>query len=232
MPSVITIDFINRSSDIDNSKVVIFEAEAGQPPLHTLRFHNKSGKTQTFVCYQPPPHDDSGMALAWFAMPIASGVEVNFRWRQSYDLVWLETGSLTPGVQFTASEVVPATQPTGNRITLTNADGAFSFVGQGAGQPNQFTVACDGTIPQDTVSVGIGMSGSPIEVVQAAPNMQFMFAPYANYWVTIADVTQGEVLDLSALGHKAQVVFPPNVMAMTATLNADQTWTVQQGLVV
>jgi hypothetical protein len=225
----ITIDFINRSDDTDNSKVVIFEAE---PPPHTLRFHNNSGKTQTFVCYQPSGDGAKGYALAWFALPIASGVEVNFRWRQTYDLAWLQTGRLAPGVQYAASQVVPA-MPAGNRIRLTNADGAFSFTGQSASEPaKDLMVACDGTIPQETVSVGIGMSGSPTQVVQALPNMNFVFTPLVDYWVTVADITQGEVMDLSALADRAQVVFPPNVTAMTATLGADQKWTVQQGLVV
>ncbi|HEY8333209.1 MAG TPA: hypothetical protein VIQ05_05390 [Tardiphaga sp.] len=231
MPSAISIDFINRSIDSDNSHVVLFEAAPGQPPLHTLRFHNNSGRTQTFVCYQAPGRDPNGHALAWFAMPIASGVEVNFRWREAYDLAWLETGLLAPGVQYAASQVVPATA--GNSITLTGADGAFSFTGQKfAGPANELIVSCDGTIPINTLGVGIGMSGSPIMVIQAMPNITSVFMPLPEYWVTVADVTQGEVMDLSQLAAKAQVAFPPNVTAMTATLKPDQTWSIQQGLVV
>ena len=51
----------------------------------------------------------------------------------------------------------------GNSITLTGADGAFSFTGQKFGGPaNELIVSCDGTIPVNTLGVGIGMSGSPI----------------------------------------------------------------------
>ncbi|MDB5617697.1 MAG: hypothetical protein JWQ24_1935 [Tardiphaga sp.] len=232
MPSVINLNFVNRSSDAGNSHIVIFQQQPG-PPAHTLRFHNNSGTTQTFVCFQTSGSKPAGLAPAWFAMPVATGVEVNFTWQPSYDLVWMETGQLAEGVQFTASQVVPATLGTENKIELTYSEGAFAFNAQGPAQmTNQLQILCDGTIPPNTVSVGIGMAGSPIEVMQAASNMNFVFTPLANYWVTLADVTQGEIMDLSRLTSSARVVFPPNVTAMTATINVDQSWTIQQGLVV
>jgi hypothetical protein len=230
MPPVITVNFINRSSDAGNSQVVIFEGARGGPPVHTLRVHNHSGRTQTFVCFQAPKSGTAGYALAWFAMPIANGVEANFTWQETYDLVWVETGSLAPGVQFGVSQVVPASL--GSRINLTFEDGAFSFSTPFEGPPGQLMIACNTTIPTDKVSVGIGMAGSPTEVAQASPNTIVTFNPLANYWVTVADVTQGEVIDVSKLASKAEVIFPGNVTAMTATLSADQNWTVQQGLAV
>ena len=52
MGLAIAVNFINRSNDSGNSEVVIFEARPSVPPLHTLRFHNNTGSTQTFVCFQ------------------------------------------------------------------------------------------------------------------------------------------------------------------------------------
>jgi hypothetical protein len=237
MGLTITVNFINRSSDTNNSEVVIFAARPSGPPLHTLRFHNNSGSTQTFVCFQPAGDATKGFAPAWFAMPVASGVEVNFTWQETYDLCWMETGPLAPGIQFSASEVVPATPGTNNRATLTFTDGIFSFTDQGPGvPPGEFQIAAQG-IPSNTASIGIGMAGSPIEIVQAPPFMTVTFKPFINYWVTVADVAQGEIMDLSTLGLKAPVVFPPLVTGMTATLAPEGTviqglaWTVQQGLV-
>lgn len=228
-----TVEFINRSSDIGNSQIAVFAA-ASAPPRYTLRFHNDSGKTQTFVCYQTfrgPRPVGSSYALAWFAMPVATGVQVNFRWQPVFDLVWMETGSLAPGVQAMASEVVPASLEQKNMITLTYLDGAFGFHDQfGSGQPDNLTVRTDVTIPVNTASVGIGMAGAPIQVVQAQADMNYSFSPQMEYWVTVADVVQGQVMDVTALAGKAQVSFPANVTAMTATLTADQSWTVQQGL--
>lgn len=232
MPTI-TIDFINRSTDAGNSEIVLFEA-AEAPPQNTLRFHNQSGKTQTVVCYQTFSHGNNvanGYAIAWFAMPIASGVQVNFRWQPSFDLVWMETGNLAPGVQAMASQAVPAALGASNLINLSYRDGAFAFHDQGTSQPaDAFTIRTDSTIPGNTASVGIGMAGAPIQVFQAQANMNYTITPVMSTWIAIADVVQGEVIDIAALAAKAQVVFPPNVTAMTAVLDLAQNWTVQQGL--
>jgi hypothetical protein len=64
MGLAIAVNFINRSNDSDNSEVVFFGARPSNPPLHTLRFHNNSGSTQTFVCFQPPLDATKGLAPA------------------------------------------------------------------------------------------------------------------------------------------------------------------------
>ncbi|QDM14952.1 hypothetical protein FNL55_02545 [Tardiphaga sp. vice352] len=233
MPPEITVDFINRSTDTGNSQVVLFETAEG-PPRHTLRFHNRSGRTQTFVCFQPTEHNSAnGYPIAWFAMPVASGVQVNFRWQPTFDLVWMETGKLAPGIQAMASQVIPASLGSSNMAYLSYIDEAFAFHNQGPGDPPaDLIIRTDTTIPQNTVSVGIGMAGAPTQVLQTQANLNTVFTAVPNYWVAIADVVQGEVLDESELAAKAPVVFPPNVTAMTATLDADQKFVVQQGLVV
>jgi hypothetical protein len=235
MGLAIAVNFINRSNDSDNSEVVFFGARPSNPPLHTLRFHNNSGSTQTFVCFQPPLDATKGLAPAWFAMRVANGVEVNFSWQEVWDLIWMETGPLAAGIQFSASEVVPASLATNNRIVLTYTDGVFSFADQGPGPQGELQIATQ-MIPPNTASIGIGMAGSPINMVQAASNLITTFQPRINYWVTVADVAQGELMDLSSLGSKAQVVFPPEINGMTATLSqgivvGELVWTVRQGLV-
>jgi rhizosphere induced protein len=238
MGLMITVNFVNRSNDSNNSEIVIFAARPSGPPLHTLRFHNNSGSTQTFVCFQTLDHATAGLVPAWFAMPVANGVEVNFTWQETCDLVWMETGPLAPGIQFSASQVVPAALGTSNQIALTFTDGVFSFADQGAGgPPNDFQITAH-AIPANTASIGIGMAGSPTYIVQAQPFITTTITPSINYWVTVADVTQGELMDLSTLGPKAPVVFPPDVTSMTATLNPGGTtippilaWKIQQGLV-
>jgi hypothetical protein len=235
MGLAIAVNFINRSNDSDNSEVVFFGARPSNPPLHTLRFHNNTGSTQTFVCFQPPLDATKGLAPAWFAMRVANGVEVNFSWQEVWDLIWMETGPLAAGIQFSASEVVPASLATNNRIVLTYTDGVFSFAEQGPGPQGELQIATQ-MIPPNTASVGIGMAGSPINMVQAAPNLTTTFQPRINYWVTVADVVQGELMDLSTLRAKAQVVFPPEITGMTATLSqgivvGELVWTVRQGLV-
>jgi hypothetical protein len=169
-------------------------------------------------------------------MRVANGVEVNFSWQEVWDLIWMETGPLAAGIQFSASEVVPASlAATNNRIVLTYADGIFSFAEQGPGPQGVLQIATQ-MIPPNTASIGIGMAGSPINMVQAAPNLTATFEPRINYWVTVADVVQGELMDLATLSAKAHVAFPPEITGMTATLSqgvvvGELVWTVRQGLV-
>lgn len=235
MGLAISVNFINRSDDRDNSQVVIFAAEPSEPPLHTLRFYNNSGSTQTFVCFQLPPSATEGLAPAWFAMPVANGVEVNFTWRQTYDLIWMETGPLAAGIQFSASEIVPASLTDNNRITLKFTDGIFSFADQGPGVAGALQISTQ-AIPPNTAAIGIGMAGSPINLIQAEAFTTVTFQPGMSYWVTVADVAQGDLMDISTLISKARVVFPPDVTGMTATLHpgavvGQSVWTVRQGLV-
>jgi hypothetical protein len=235
MGLAIAVNFINRSNDSDNSEVVFFGARPSNPPLHTLRFHNNTGSTQTFVCFQPPVGATTGLVPAWFAMRVANGVEVNFSWQEVWDLIWMETGPLAAGIQFSASEIVPASLTANNRIVLTYTDGIFSFADQGPGQAGELQIATQ-MIPPNTASIGIGMAGSPINMVQAAPYLTTTFQPRINYWVAVADVAQGELMDHSTLSSQAHVVFPPEVMGMTATLTqgvavGELVWTFQQGLV-
>jgi hypothetical protein len=235
MGLAIAVNFINRSNDSDNSEVVFFGARPSNPPLHTLRFHNNTGSTQTFVCFQPPVGATTGLVPAWFAMRVGNGVEVNFSWQEVWDLIWMETGPLAAGIQFSASEIVPASLTANNRIVLTYTDGIFSFADQGPGQAGELQIATQ-MIPPNTASIGIGMAGSPINMVQAAPYLTTTFQPRINYWVAVADVAQGELMDHSTLSSQAHVVFPPEVMGMTATLTqgvavGELVWTFQQGLV-
>jgi hypothetical protein len=53
-----------------------------------------------------------------------------------------------------------------------------------------------------------------------------VFTPHPEYWIAFGNFTTGETIDSSSMTNPAQIVFPPNVYSMTATLNADDTWTI------
>jgi hypothetical protein len=233
MPPVITVDFINHSTDTGNSQVVLFETSEESTPQNVLSFHNQSGKTQTFVCYQPDGDGVTGTALAWIAVSVATGTEIQIKWRPSFQLVWTEAGSLTPGMHFVASEMVAAMPVTSNRISLGYTDGALHFHDQGpGGEAGTFDIITDSNVPPNTASIGMAMAGKPIRYVQAAPGTTCTFLARPQYWVTTANVISGEVIDLSHLmAEKIQVTFPANVTAMTVTLDADENWNVREGLV-
>ncbi len=84
----------------------------------------------------------------------------------------------------------------------------------------------DGRIPVGQASVGIGMSGFGTFVAPAQPNMNLIFTPNPEYWITFGTYVQGEVVDITAVNNPAQIKFPLNVYSMTAILNPDNTWTI------
>ncbi|WP_441244356.1 hypothetical protein [Tardiphaga sp. 768_D3_N2_1] len=228
MPSVIRVNFADHSSSGPGTTAA--SAAAGGMPTYELKFLNNTAATQTFVCFQSSQNPPSGLVPAWFAMRVSPRTQLLFSWQQTYDFVWMESGKLAPGITFAAIEVLPATLPASSLVTLTYGSGAFGFIDQRQGRSDSLMITCDGTVPTDTASVGIGMAGAATEVMQAAPNMTFTFAPTARYWMTLADVVQGEIFDPSKLVPVVPLVFEPNVYALTATLNPDGTVTVQNGV--
>jgi hypothetical protein len=146
--------------------------------------------------------------------------------------MWAQTGSLVPGITFQAAQsldVNPADQGQ-NSATLTNANGAFQFVqGQGSSVPaGSVGVTMDNTIPLNTASIAFGQSGAPVFAVPAQPNFNVVFTPRPSYWLTAGQYQQGQALAVEQITNNVQIVFPPGVTSMTATLNQDNTWTVQR----
>jgi hypothetical protein len=199
---------------------------------YSLIFQNNSINLGSACVYQQPPNlgTQDVMSLAWFAQEAAPTTKIRFSWQVDYSFVWAETGPLVPGVMFSASQTLPA-NPGGinNQVTLTDTQGALNFVNQTAGpQLGNLYIEQDGTIPENTASVGIAMSGAGTFAVAAEPNIQAVFTPTPNYFITFGQYTQGEVMSIETITSAAQIVFPANVFSMTAILNQDNTWTVRQ----
>jgi hypothetical protein len=199
---------------------------------YTLIFQNNSINTWTAAVYQQPPDigQQNVMSLAWFAQAAAPTTNIRFNWEIEYEFVWSETGTLSSGVVFTASQTWQ-TNPQGqnNQVGFTFGNGGpFTFTNQAAG-PQQGTlyIVQDETIPENTASVGIAMYNSGTFAVQAEPNINASFTPQPNYWITFGDYVQGQVIDVQQITNEAEIVFPSNVFSMTAILNPDNTWTVQ-----
>lgn len=196
---------------------------------YSVVFVNKSTQTGNACMFQQDPDISipNVMSLAWFAKRTAPKTTVIFRWSIEYDFVWSETGNLTPGVVFVASQVVPADLSTANQITFGKSDGAYTFSSQGKGpRTGNLYITEDGTIPPNAVSVGVGMSGFGTFAVDAQPNSNLTFTPHPQYWITFGNYVQGQVMDIGHVNNPAQIVFPTNVYSMTAILNPDNSWTI------
>jgi hypothetical protein len=196
---------------------------------YSVIFVNNSTQTGSACMYQQDPDIaiPDVMSLAWFTKATRPTTKVLFTWSIDYNFVWSETGTLVPGVVFSASQTWDADLSTSNQVTFSDAGGAYTFQDQRQGaRPGSLYITEDGTIPAGRASVGVGMSGFGTFAVQAQPNMNLVFTPHPEYWITFGNYVQGEVMDISSVNNPALITFPPNVYSMTAILNADNTWTI------
>lgn len=196
---------------------------------YTVVFVNNSADTGNACIYQQDPNitDPKVMSLAWLTKGAAPTTTVTLTWTIDYSFVWAQTGTLKPGVLFMASQVWPADLSTTNEVTFTQKGGIYTFQSQQKGpESGNLYIKEDSTIPEADVAVGVGMSGAGTFVQQGELNKTLIFTPHPEYWITFGTHTQGEVMDITDISNPAQIQFPTNVYSMTATLNADNTWTI------
>lgn len=197
---------------------------------YTLNVKNNSRNYGNICVYQTVPDidDPTLMSLAWFSEAAHPTTLVQFSWTIDYSFIWDETGPLVPGVVFDASQTWAADLTSSNSITLSSLQNALTFNNQvKGGQGGTLYVHNDNTVPFDTASVGVAMSGAGTFVKPAQPNRTYNFTPHPEYWITFGDYQVGEVLDVGAITNAQKIVFSPNVYNVNATLNVDNTWTVK-----
>lgn len=203
---------------------------AGIGTTYSLTLENRSNQNWTFYVYQEQPQPTSNVfSLAWFASPWLirpGGDSIKFEWTIDYNFVWSATGSLQPGVTFTASGVKNADPSGPNTTTFDLAGGAPGLTDPVVGPPAGSLVILDGAdVPANTFSVGIGMSGVGTYAVQAGANLKHQFTPTPNYWIAAGtNIQVGDVLDIQTVSQNEQIVFPPSVFALTYTLNDQNLW--------
>jgi hypothetical protein len=173
--------------------------------------------------------ESNGGVVAWLAKYVYPNAQVRFTWDStSLCFVWAGTGQISPGVSVDASQIVSTSLTEGNVISLSydSKNRTFFFHDQtDGGQPGTLSIRNDSSIPQNAVAVGIGMASKPTLVMQAQPNMNYQFMPRPSYALAFGAITQGTIVDLQAITPHP-VEFPPNVVALTATLGPDHQWTV------
>ncbi len=199
----------------------------------TINFANNTNAAGNFCIFQRNPslQSPNDFTLAWRVEHAGPHTKLPISWNTEFYFFWAKPGTLMPGVIFNAGEAIPTSLTENNAITLTKLDGNYKFIGQKNGnQQGVLSVVCDNTMPLNQASVGIGMSGAGTFAVQAQPNMNFVFSPNTQYWIAFGDFQQGQVLDTAGIDNPVQIVFPNAIFSMNATLNADRTWTITQGM--
>lgn len=196
---------------------------------YSLTIVNHSAHSDSFMVFQNDPGSfaPNALALAWFAKFSNPGpnVSVKFTWTIDWGFSWADTGTLSPGVIFSASDQRSAS-PTTNMIPLSY-NGAYQFGPQTAGaDPNLFYIAEDGSIPVgSSASVGITMSGSTVYAAQARPNNNITATPHPQYYVAYGSFQPGQVIDISTVNNPLQLNYQTGIYSLSTTLNADDSWT-------
>lgn len=202
---------------------------------YSLTVTNNSTQFQDLCVYQKPV--DLGvpnvMALAWLTAPAWPGTTVTFDWTLDYCFIWAQTGSLKPGVTFRAQQTVTADPDNlnANQTLFDYRNGAFTFAtGNAAGtaELGSLYIRQMPSIPTGTATVGIGMSNAGVFAVEAQPNINLVFSPHPEYWVTAGTFQPGEVLDIEQITNEAAVAYD-GTFDMSATLTSTNTWVINSG---
>lgn len=192
-----------------------------------LQVINNSNVAGSFVIYQSSDIPQS-YTLAWMSKYAYPSTTLTFNWNTTNDFVWSGNSQPVAGTVIQAGQAMPIT-PEGTQITFSYdaQNHAFFFSNQTQSpQGGKYVILMDSSVPPGGALVGVGMSGAPTNLINALPNMTAVFTPQPNYWLGFSStVQQGEVIVTETL-NPVQIVFPPNVNSMRATLNPDLTWTV------
>jgi rhizosphere induced protein len=199
---------------------------------YSLTVTNNSTQFQDLCVYQKPVDlgVPNAVSLAWLTAPAWPNTTVTFNWTLDYSFMWSQTGSLKPGVTFQAQQIVPADPDslTSNQIQFDFRNGAFTFLpGAAAGTPElgSLYIRQLGGVPANGAMVGIGMSNAGTFAVAAQPNINLVFTPHPEYWVTAGTFAQGQVLDIEEITNEAEVPYD-GTFAMQAVLSSTNEWTV------
>jgi len=210
---------------------------------YNLTVKNESNEPWDMFTFQKNPGPSLSspalVSLAWFTKYTAPHSQCKFTWDLNYNFMWSNTGTLTPGVVFEASQSFPAdpfivgpatATKAGDQATLTyhEEQDYFEFV---AGipvvnpVPGTLYVVSDSTVPNGMASVGMGMSNAGTFALPGLTNITAEFTPDPTYYVAASvSMQQGQVLE-DEVSTAVELQFA-GVTALTATFNPDHTWTV------
>lgn len=197
---------------------------------YIIQIKNRSTSQLYFTCFQPIHAADTSI-LAWFAEPLAIKTDGYFIWHITYDMIWANTGLLEVGSVVRAGQLLSVQLSSSNETILIRTNGAYQFGPKTDGTPNNLTIKTDGTIPNNSVSIGTGMSHQPTMALQALPNLQTVFTlpqpPKYTVAFSSSKIQKGQLLDCSALESASCAInFPINQFGVIAELTEDNTWNV------
>ncbi len=224
-----TISYVTPQHVRTSNAMSLAAANVGDANPYTLTMRNNAASAWTFYVYQQMPNQLSAnvFSLAWFSSPykISVGDEITFQWSIDYTFVWGHTGTIQPGVTFSASGKKVANLVSANTTTFDVSPGP-NLSNPVAGPPaGSLVINNTAAVPNNTFSVGIGMGSAGTFVTAAGANLKSTFTPTPTYWIAAGtNVQVGTVLDITTVTQNAQVIFPANVYSADYTLSGLNTW--------
>jgi len=204
--------------------------------LKQLVLVNNSKQPGNLIIYHK--YEGPYTPVAWFSKYAYTGGHVKFSWNPwDFCFVWGATADIGPGTAFEAGQTVPANVNDARVVNFSydSEHRTFYFTPlspEESGHFRPFTVRQDGSIPPNAAAVGIGIAERVTCAVQASPNMWVEIDPRGTTWVTFGAPKQGELFDLNDVLEPVQIEFRPNIDSLTVTLNADNTWSVKENIMM
>ena len=197
---------------------------------YTVQVVNNSKTAWKFFVYRSPIEDLTPLTLAWLATPsqIPNGGTTEFYWQTKYEFVW-SAGDVQPEKIVKVLGQIDCDPNSANSTKFTaGPDPGFSDpVYRDTKIKGALYIDCCPMIIPGMFGVGYGMSGSASAVANVGPNWILRFDSIAPYNIAAIDeVEQGEVMDVKTITLSAEIQFPDDVYNMTATLKADDTWSI------
>lgn len=198
---------------------------------YQINFTNNSTNAGNFMVFQEHPDMNvpDSSALVWFTKYLHPNTNGIFSWKTGYDFVWMEQKSLAADISSVTFQCIPANLES-NNVALLTYDGGYNFITQPAGGvTGNLYIQTDSTIGPFEVRAGLGMSGAPVFLVPAQPNMEMAFSPNPQYWIAFGEYEKGQVVNSKEITNPMQIEFPEGITTINVVLNPDNTWSTHPG---
>jgi hypothetical protein len=188
-------------------------------PKYTVIVQNKSGKDGFALLFA-----QQSAYPVWQSKFTYNDVNSVFEWQENFGFVWQQYGAKN-----NSQQILPTDLKTNNEITLDYdaQHQAFRFKDQKQGNPpGTLIINQSSTIPSGTVRIGLAIAGYPAAMQDSHPNSTLTIVQCSKYYVAFDVEEQTGVVNVNKTSKLALLKFPPNIYSLTATINEDFTWTV------
>ncbi|HEY3001689.1 MAG TPA: hypothetical protein VGJ44_05015 [Kribbellaceae bacterium] len=205
------------------------------PDSYSLTVINNSELDRpTFAVFATLPTSSSydTLNLAWLTQPINAGNQYVFTWEITWGFAWSAQGTAA-GYQWAGSGTLPADPNSGSECAAEfSYNGDFQLT-PAVGTPTGDTlwISDSPTVPlpsQQPSSLAVTLGGSSACATNAGPNLYQTFTLHPTYYIDAGDYIKGQMVDGTSVSAFQELAYTGGNTALTATLNVDNTWTVQK----